>query len=136
MHGRIPADGSASIFPADSSVSECCAGVRSDSAEKFTDSSDSESWFARLCRKLWPSKPAASLEFLTGARERQCYRYASGQQEPPALLVVELLRGTDGGRLLAEIMRGASPPWWSEYQFALAALPAVEQLRQLRLPLE
>ncbi len=128
MHGRIPAAAQAAIFPADSSVSE----------NSFTDSSDSDSekWFARLVIKLWPQKPSAALEFLTGRRERQCYRYASGDAEPRALFLAELLRSSDGQRVLEEIMRGSHAPWWRRYQFAVAAMPAVEQLRQLHLPLE
>ena len=128
MHGRIPAEAQVAIFPADSS----------DIEKSFTDSSDSESsgWFAKLARKLWASKTAAVLAFLTGRRERQCYRYASGQAEPMASFLVDLLRSSDGDRVLFELMRGSSATWWHRHQFALAALPAIEQLRQLRLPID
>lgn len=129
MHGNLPADPQRAIFVADSS----------DIEKIVTDSSDSrapKSWFARIARRLWPSKPAAALEFLTVRRERQCYRYASGEQEPPGDFVVALLRSSDGGRFLDESMRGSDAEWYRRYQFALAALPAVEQLRQLALPID
>ena len=138
MHGRIPAEAQVAIFPADSSDSESVVAKLFHGAEQITDSSDSESsgWFAKMARKLWASKTAAVLAFLTGRRERQCYRYASGQAEPMASFLVDLLRSSDGDRVLSEIMRGANAPWWRRHQFALAALPAVEQLRQMRLPID
>ena len=138
MHGKIPAEAQVAIFPADSSDSESSIADFLDRDKSFTDSSDSKSlgWFQKLARKLWASKPAAVLAFLTGRRERQCYRYASGQAEPMASFLVDLLRSSDGDRVLSEIMRGSSAPWWRRHQFALAAMPAIEQLRQLRLPID
>ena len=138
MHGRIPAEAQVAIFPADSSDSESSIAVLLDAGKSFTDSSDSESsgWFAKLARKLWSQKTAAVLAFLTGRRERQCYRYVSGQAEPMASFLVELLRSSDGNRVLEEIMRGSTAAWWQRNQFALAAMPAIEQLRQLQLPLK
>jgi hypothetical protein len=125
MHGLIPADAQAAIFPADSSDSEFL----------FTDSSDSR-WFSGLAKRLWPSKTGASLEFLTGRKERQCYRYASGDAEPMASFLADLLRSEDGQRVLDELMRGSNAAWWKQVQFALAAMPHVERLRQLDLPLK
>jgi hypothetical protein len=137
MHGKIPADAQVTIFPADTLVSERLPAAP---AEPITVQLDSESsgWFAKLARKLWRQKPAAALAFLTGEPERQCYRYTSLEkpQEPPASLMVDLLRGTDGGRVLHEIMVGSDAGWWLRYQSALTALPLVEQLRQLALPLK
>lgn len=129
MHGVLPADPQRAIFPADSLATEKC----------FSDSLATEpenKWFSRLAERLWRDKPAAALDHLTSAKLHQCYRYASGRQEPPATLIVELLQGSDGGRVLDHIMRGSAATWWQQYQFALAALPAVEQLRQLQLPLK
>jgi hypothetical protein len=129
MHGVLPAEAQRAIFPADSLASE----------KTFSDSLANEpenKWFSRLCERLWRGKPAAALDHLTSAKLHQCYRYASGRQEPPGLLIVELLQSPDGGRVLADIMRGSKQPWWQQHQFALAALPAVEQLRQLSLPLK
>lgn len=129
MHGVLPADPQRAIFPADSLASE----------NSFSDSLANEpenKWFSALCERLWRGKPAAALDHLTSAKLHQCYRYASGRQEPGGFLIVELLRSQDGGRVLTDIMRGSTAPWWQQYQFALAALPAVEQLRQLQLPLK
>jgi hypothetical protein len=129
MHGVLPAEAQGAIFPADSLASE----------KSFSDSLANEpenKWFSRLCERLWHGKPAAALDHLTSAKLHQCYRYASGRQEPPGLLICELLQSPDGGRVLNDIMRGSRQPWWQQYQFALAALPAVEQLRQLSLPLK
>lgn len=138
MHGIIPAERQAAIFPADSSDIESLRAGRSDGSESFTDSSDSESrgWFGKLARKLWAQKTAATLGFLTGRRERQCHRYASGDAEPMASFLADLLRSDEGKRVLDELMRGSNAAWWKQIQFALAAMPAVEQLRQLQLPLK
>jgi hypothetical protein len=129
MHGNLPAQAQRAIFPADSLASE----------KSFTDSLATEpenKWFSALADSLWKPKPAAALDHFTSAKLHQCYRYASGRQEPPGLLIVELLQSSDGGRVLNHVMRGSTAAWWRQYQFALAALPAVEQLRQLQLPLK
>lgn len=129
MHGNLPAEAQRAIFPADSLVIE----------KSFSDSLANEpenKWFSRLCDKLWHDKPAAALDHLTSAKLHQCYRYASGRQEPGGMLIVELLRSSDGERVLDYIMHGSKADWWQRHQFARAALPAVEQLRQLSLPLK
>jgi hypothetical protein len=135
MHGCLPAEPQKSIFPADSS----------DIEKSITDSLDSRGWFAQLAHRLWPKKPAAVLQHLVGddahaaseaSLERQCYRYASGKQEPPSPFLVALLRSSDGDRVLDHLMRGCREPWWQRHQLARAALPAVEQLRQLQLPID
>lgn len=139
MHGRIPAEAQVAIFPADSSDKEKPGGELFHGDAAIFDSSDKNNslWFQRLARKLWPHKKSAvTLAFLTGRRERQCYRYASGDAEPMALFLVDLLRSSDGARVLDEVMRGSAASWWQRHQFALAALPAIEQLRQLQLPLK
>lgn len=128
MHGKIPAEAQTAMLLADSLVSE---KTSTDSLATRLENK----WFSDLAAKLWDDKPAAALDHLTGAELHQCYRYASGRQQPPGLLIIELLRGPDGGRLLELAMRGSRAAWWAQYQFALAALPAVEQLRQLSLPL-
>jgi hypothetical protein len=147
MHGCLPAEPQKSIFAADSCVSESTAAVRSVSAAEFTDSLDSKSsgWFADLARKLWPRKTAAVLQHLVDFHhhassaesfERQCYRYAAGKADPSAPFVIALLRSADGDRVLDHLMRGCREPWWQRHQLARAALPAVEQLRQLQLPID
>jgi hypothetical protein len=136
MHGNLPAEAQREIFFTDQSVSEKLSGG---GPQTITDLLVSESceWFSKLARKLWRDKPAVALEFLTGAPERQCYRYTSERpQEPPGKIIARLLRSSDGARVLDEIMRGSQAEWWKRHRFALAALPFVEQLRQLELPLE
>lgn len=129
MHGNLPAQAQRSIFPADSLDIGKFVGDSSVNRTK-------KAWFARIAERLWPSKTAAALGFLTQRHDRQCYRYAAGDQEPPGGFVVDLLRSPDGGRFLDEAMRGSDAEWYRRYQFALAALPAVEHLRQLRLPID
>jgi hypothetical protein len=111
MHGNLPAEAQRAIFPADSSVTE----------KSFSDSLANEpenKWFSRLAERLWRDKPAAALDHLTSAKLHQCYRYASGRQEPPATLIVELLQSSDGGRVLDQIMLGSQATWWLARQRA------------------
>lgn len=107
MHGVLPANPQRSIFAGDSSVTE----------KPFSDSSVTDvetKWFSALAERLWPSKAAAALDHLTSADLRQCYRYASGRHQPPATLLVELLRGADGERVLDDLMRGSKAAWWAD----------------------
>jgi hypothetical protein len=116
-----------------------CPADSSDIKKSITDSSDSgdrSRWFVPLAKKLWPSKTAAAIEFLTGARERQCYRYASGAQEPPSTLIVDLLRSEDGARVLNEILRGSKSKWVRDFRRAQAALPLLDQWKQLDLAVD
>lgn len=130
MHGIIPADAQRAIFPADSS----------DSEKSFSDSSVTGfefKWFSRLCEWLWRDKPAAALDHLTSAKLPQCYRYASGRQEPPATLIVELLRGPDGERFLDAVMRGSKVKWFADLCRARAIAAGVDRaVEQYELGLE
>lgn len=131
MHGNLPAEAQRAIFPRVTSDAETCdqtSGVISDS--------ESSGWFAKLARKLWSPKPPAAVEHLTGAPLSTCQRWCRDGSDITGTALRDLIRGSDGGRVLDELMRGAKPAWWQQYQFALAALPAVEQLRQLSLPLK
>ena len=106
MHGTIPASDQGAIFPA--------AEVRSETCEQTITAelrSDSSLWFGELARKLWPSKTAATLQFLTGRKERQCYSWASGSAEPFASVLVALLRSDDGERVLDRVLSGCGAAW-------------------------
>jgi hypothetical protein len=147
MHGVLPADPQRSLGLADSEDSGMCVRGARVAAAPFTDSEDSRrsTWFSELARKLWPRKTAAALQHLVrferhaksaGSFERQCYRYAAGDDAPPAAFLIDLLRGAEGERVLDHLMRGSREPWWQRHQLARAALPAIEQLRQLQLPID
>lgn len=129
MHGNLPAEAQRSIFPGDSSVTE--KTISDSSVTGFENK-----WFSRLCERLWRDKPAAALDHLTSAELHQCYRYASGRQEPPATLIVELLRSPDGGRLLDQIVAGSKSKWVRDFRRAQAALPLLDQWKQLDLGIE
>jgi hypothetical protein len=128
MHGRIPIDPQTAIFPADQSASQ----------KAFSDRLAKEpenKWFSKLCDRLWIDKPAAALNHLTSAELHQCYRYAAGRQQPPAIILYELLRGSDGARVLSEIMRGCKEPWWLAHRRAVAASKAYDAAAQEQLAL-
>ena len=130
MHGRIPADPQTAIFPADQLASQ---KVFSDRLAKEPENK----WFSKLCDRLWKEKPAAALDHLTSAELHQCYRYAAGRQQPPAIVLYELLRGGDGERVLDQLMRGCKEPWWLAMRRARAASKAYDNAaEQLDLDLD
>lgn len=131
MHGVLPAQAQRSIFAGvktDAEFAPADIGVRNDS--------DSTAWFARLARKLWIKKAPAAVEHYTHAATSTCQRWCRGGSDITGTALRDLIRGAEGGNILGELMHGSSAEWWQQYQFALAALPAVEQLRQLQLPLK
>jgi hypothetical protein len=141
MHGNIPAQAQRAIFPSVKSDTESFGGPETRSNfkdEKIGVRNDSENlpWFAKLARKLWSAKAPAAVEHLSGAPLSTCQRWCRGGSDISGEGLRALIRSTDGKRVVAGIMHGSDAEWWQEYQFALAALPAVEQLRQLQLPLK
>lgn len=133
MHGRIPIDPQAAIFPDDSSVIEtierkCAARSGSEGAQ----------WFSRLARFLSPKKPGATLQYLTGEDERSCHRYASGSAEPKVHVLVRMLRSREGWAILEFVMRDCKEPWWVEVRRARAVAKAYDAAaaEQLSLTLE
>jgi hypothetical protein len=97
--------------------------------------------FRAMARKLWPKKTAAHLQFLTTAPERTCHHWASAERcDPPASLLVTLLRGDEGGRVLDFVMGGSVAPWWLQAQRARIVTDAFDNAtsrinQQLRLNL-
>jgi hypothetical protein len=130
MHGRIPADPQAAIFPA----AQLCA--EKTITAQLCSEPEKEGWFKDFAQSLWPKKTAAALQFLTGAKERVCHYWSAGR-EPPASVMVRLLRGTDGERVLNQIMRGCKEPWWLSLQRARLASKAYDAAcEQLSLGLD
>lgn len=127
MHGRIPADPQAAIFPAARLCDE-----KAITAQLCSDPGK-EGWFKDFAHALWPKKPAASLQYLTGCKERVAHYWVAGR-EPPASIIVSLLRGSDGERVLDQLMRGSKEPWWVEVRRARAASKAYDEaVEQLSL---
>lgn len=79
---------------------------------KFAAEVRSPKWFAGLAEFLSAEKPSAALRELTSGGERQCYAWAAGDCEPLSSILVELLRGKEGQRVLDYIMRDSRQPWW------------------------
>lgn len=119
MHGRIPADPQSAIFPAARLCDE-----KTFTAQLCSDP-EKEGWFKGFAAALWPKKTSASLQYLTGAKERSCHYWAGGR-EPPGSIIVTLLRGADGERVLDQIMRGNKEPWWLAHRRAVAASKAYD----------
>jgi len=129
MHGRIPTDPQCAIFPA----AQLCNEIE---ARNSTARLCSDDWFAALARKLWPKKPAASVQYLTGSKERACHYWIAGR-EPPGSVVVKLLHSNDGERVLDQIMRGCKEPWWLSLKRARIASRAYDSAcEQLSLNLD
>jgi hypothetical protein len=128
MHGRIPADPQTAIFPAARLCDE-----KTITAQLCSDPGK-EGWFKDFARALWPKKTAASLQFLTGCKERASHYWAAGR-EPPASIIVSLLRGSDGERVLDQLMRGCKEPWWLTHRRAVAASKAYDAAAQEQLAL-
>lgn len=128
MHGRIPIDPQAAIFPAARVCNEESA------AAQLCSDAEKEGWFKDFARSLWPKKPAASLQYLTGAKERVCHYWCAGR-EPPGSVIVMLLRCSDGERVLNQIMRGCKDPWWLAHRRAVAASKAYDQAAEEQLAL-
>jgi len=129
MHGNLPAQAQRSIFAADSSAIE-----KSISDSLVIDPENK--WFSALCEKLWRDKPAAALDHLTSAEIHQCYRYASGRQGTPGKLIVELLLGDDGPRVLDALLKGSKSRLAREWQRGRVAIQQLDQWKQLDLGIE
>lgn len=125
MHGNLPAQAQRAIF-----------SVAISGNDELSLAKNGNEWFRRLCRNVWPLKAAAHIEHYTKAPARTCHRWAAGDSEVGGNALRNILRGDAGDKALAEIMCGSKATWWRRHRLALAALPAVEHLRQLELPLE
>jgi hypothetical protein len=113
------------------SCSESSLAAHSYLSPEITARSCSEisGWFATLARNLWSTKPAATLQYLVGIKERTSHAYVSGAREPPASLLVALLRGADCARVLDHVMAGSAAPWWHELRRARIVAAAFDRAR-------
>jgi hypothetical protein len=116
MHGIIPAEAQRSIFPV--------ATVRSEISEPRKDCNILQWSFSKLATTLWPQKTASHLEFLTGDPERTCFDRLGKDRDPPAGVLVKLLRSPEGGRVIGHVMRGSKADWWQRHQLAEIHLSA------------
>ena len=88
-------------------------------------------WFAALARFLWGDKKQANaLYCLVPLKESTSYAYVAGRAEPPAWLLVALLRSDDGGRILDWIMQDAEPRWWRLLKRARRAVAIFDRFRK------
>lgn len=89
-------------------------------------------WFAVMVRTLWPVKAAAAIEQYTGTPDRTARAYQRGDREPSATVLRDLLRSTEGFRVLKAILDPAPPQWWrnvqSELRLAVLARSIFNQL--------
>lgn len=75
-----------------------------------------DGWFAGLVTRVWPARSRAKmLRYHLGSSERTSRAWASGDREPGASVLGELLRSDDGGLVLDKIMAGAAPSWWRDH---------------------
>lgn len=73
-------------------------------------------WFALLAKALWPVKAAIAIEQYAGCPDRTARAYTSGDREPPASVLRDLLRGDEGYRVLSQLMDGCPVAWWGVIQ--------------------
>lgn len=112
MHPRITADEKPATFPA--------AQVRHDRAK--------DHWFADLVKNLWPVKGPAAIEQYTRCPDRTARAYSSGDREPPASVLRDLLRGDEGYRVLTFVMSGYPVTWWIVIQHERAVYARLREL--------
>lgn len=81
-------------------------------------------WFSALVAELWPVKGPAALAQYARCPDRTARAYSSGDREPPASVLRDLLRGDEGYRVLTHVMRDREPTWWVilQHERRLAAL--------------
>lgn len=127
MHGVLPADPQRSIFP----DAQPCTDDLVDA--QLCSDVGGDGWFGRMAVKLWPKKTAAYLEYLTRAKSRVCHYWVAGR-EPGAGVLVTLLRGSEGRRVLEHVMRGSDARWWADIERdRLQAASARQHHEQFRL---
>lgn len=69
-------------------------------------------WFALLVKTLWPVKAAIAIEQYARCPDRTARAYTSGDREPPASVLRDLLRGDEGFRVLSQLLDGFPVTWW------------------------
>lgn len=104
---------------------------RTDDADASTDQmvSDGDGWFRRIIKRLLPNDAGLQLHLLTGFIERTCYRYCSGERQPPGFFIRALLRSDHGWTWLCAFMDGCDAPWWSDLQRKLRNAERLDALK-------
>ena len=79
-------------------------------------------------------KAAPILHYLIGgdpiAKVRTCYDWCAGKFDPPAIVIIKLLRSSIGWTVLEYLMRGCKEPWWLAVVEAREFVAAGEEARQ------
>jgi hypothetical protein len=88
-----------------------------------TDQSDSglpntSSDFGTIARAVLGKDAGLRLRLLTGYCERTCYRYASGEREPPFHFIFRLLASDAGQPFFVALMHDNNARWWRDYERA------------------
>lgn len=110
MHGSVSIDGRIASNSAATSGQEVFVQTASGNILPGPE------WFKRLAHSLWPDKPGAWIRSLTGFPERTCRSAASGDTEVSSPMLYALLRGEQGGRVLALLMHGCTAQWWLDME--------------------
>lgn len=131
MHGNLPAQAQRAIFP--EAISDC-----ESSPDKFEVRNDSDSlgWFAKLARKLWPSKSAAAIELYTHAPTSTCLRWCRGGSDITGSALRDLIRSEDGLRVVNELVAGSKAKWVRDLKRGQLALAQLDQWKQFDLGVE
>ncbi|MCG6203671.1 hypothetical protein LPW26_03395 [Rhodopseudomonas sp. HC1] len=69
----------------------------------------------RELRKIFPSKTGLNIRRFTKVSDRTAERWLSGESEPSASALVDLLRSEIGREVLFAAMGDARPEWFSKY---------------------
>jgi hypothetical protein len=70
--------------------------------------------FGDVARQVLGADAGKKLHRLTDYPERSCYRYASGESEPPFHFFRLLLNSERGEAFFDAFMEGNTAHWWSE----------------------
>lgn len=66
-------------------------------------------------RRIFPSKTSLHIQLLTGVSERTAERWLSGDSEPSAQALVDLLRSEIGREVLFAALGETRPEWAAKY---------------------
>lgn len=101
-------------FDAISSDARLC---RDDSAMDFSGTIVPEQvWFAILVRRVWPVKAAMAVAQYAKCPDRTARAYQSGDREPAASVLRDLIQGDEGDAVLRVMPRDNPPAWWAKHQ--------------------
>lgn len=83
--------------------------------------------FAEVTRDVWGAKAPIAVEEYTGRLARTCRAWTSAEYEAPSSIAFDILRGKEGYRFLARVMRDDPPDWWLVLQRALAVAKLADE---------